>query len=148
MLRCLAAAEGSVDLSFAADKGELTRVRVAFLWTGEQEWVLHLKGLNCFVSRKGQRPTAAVQLAEDAAVELLSPTRRPLHDLGVIFAKHHKGAMIYTIGGERVSVPRAAALGSVLLDPGSGQECWLVYLPVEPLLPEEEPAQKRRKASG
>jgi serine/threonine protein kinase len=87
---------------------------------------INIKGLNCFVARAGKRAAAAVDVASDAEVELLSPERKTLERVRCLLGQPSHEGKVYDIGGLTVVVTGGAD-EAVLLDVGPGRELFLIY---------------------
>ncbi|MGQ0508372.1 MAG: serine/threonine-protein kinase [Myxococcaceae bacterium] len=104
------------------------RVRVTLMPAGEGKMRLHIKGLNCFVSRGGNRPTNAVDLTDDTHLQLRSPGKETLDAVRCCFgAPGPADVRVFPVGSQRVGMPAELASHAVLLDFGPGREAALAY---------------------
>ncbi|HZS38372.1 MAG TPA: serine/threonine-protein kinase [Polyangia bacterium] len=130
----LVAAGGRVRLFAVPDgahadltTGEL-RFRVTLLPAADGAARLHLKGLNCFVSRAGKRPSGAVDVHADDTIEILSNARKPAGSVRCHFGATHDGARLFPVAeASSLALPRELAPGAVLLDFGAGRELVLAF---------------------
>jgi serine/threonine-protein kinase len=86
---------------------------------------LNVKGLNCFVSRSGARPSTAVDVDSDTDVSLMSPDRRPLDGVRCTLGRAGEAGRLYDLGHVTLAVPAEAR--AVLLDLGPGRELALLH---------------------
>jgi serine/threonine protein kinase len=103
------------------------RVRVSFVPSSAERPALHIKGVNCFVTVAGRRPSSALTLEVPAAVDLLSPRGERLAGVDVSFATAGPSKNILTLGGQCLVVPADECGQLVALDFGVGRTCALVY---------------------
>ncbi len=104
------------------------RIRITFLPGTKEGARVHVKGLNCFVLKEGGRPSSAVDVAEDAVLELRSPGRERLDAVRCQFGRvAESGVRLYPVANVTLGVPRDQAPHSVLMDFGPGREMILVY---------------------
>ena len=92
-----------LDLSFVDADGGHVRLRVTILPGGTQK--LNVKGLSCFVARRGQRPTPALTVTEDGAADLVSSTRQTLGDLTWSFGQAGHDGRLFVVDGRQLLVP-------------------------------------------
>jgi hypothetical protein len=92
-----------LDLSFMDAEGGQVRVRVTMLPGSTQK--LNVKGLSCFVARRGQRPTPAVTVTEDGSVDLVSSTRQTLGELTWSFGQATPNGRVFVVDGRQLLVP-------------------------------------------
>jgi hypothetical protein len=126
----IVATNAPIDLG-GDDDGIVTskaRIRITFLPNPNRGVRVHLKGLNCFVSRAGGRPSSATDVFEDSDIELKAPSRDRLDAVRCQFGSPGDGNVRqYPLGGATLGVPLLQAPHSVLLDFGPGREMVLVY---------------------
>src|SRR5439155_22116025 len=67
---------------------------------------LHLKGLNCFVSRAGGRPSSAVDVARDETIDVLSNARKPAGTVRCHFGAAHEGVRLFPVADAALALPR------------------------------------------
>jgi hypothetical protein len=108
--------EEQVELSHGG-----ARLRVSLLRSRHEELHLHVKGLNCFVSRNGP-PTGAVSLEHDDTLQLYSPERRLLAVVRCDFGTPARSGRLFRFGASSVKVPQPA----VLIDFAERQELLLL----------------------
>jgi serine/threonine protein kinase len=92
-----------LDLSFMDAEGGLVRVRVTMLPGSTQK--LNVKGLSCFVARRGQRPTPALTVSEDGSADLVSSTRQTLGELTWSFGQGAPNGRVFVVDGGQLLVP-------------------------------------------
>ncbi len=92
-----------LDLSFIDADGGTVRVRVTMLPGSTQK--LNVKGLSCFVARRGQRPTPALTVAEDGSADLVSATRQTLGELTWSFGQAAPNGRVFVVDGRQLLVP-------------------------------------------
>ncbi len=95
-----------LDLSFMDADGGLVRVRVTMLPGSNSK--LNVKGLSCFVARRGQRPTPALTVSEDGSADLVSAGRQMLGELTWSFGQPHQGSpngRLFVVDGRQLLVP-------------------------------------------
>jgi serine/threonine-protein kinase len=103
------------------------RLRLTLLPDAGRGVRLHVKGLNCFVSKLGDRPTAGVAIVEDEDLELCAPDRKRLDVLRCVFGSESAGgARTYPLGAVTLAVA-ASILPAILLDLGPGRELALLH---------------------
>ena len=103
-----------LDLSFMDAEGGQVRLRVTMLpsLAGAVQ-KLNIKGLTCFVGRRGQRPTPALIVAEDGSADLVSTQRVTLGELTWSFGQPASpeagppGARVFVVDGRPLLVPSA-----------------------------------------
>jgi hypothetical protein len=106
-----------VELSHGSAK-----LRVSLIASPDGDVHLHVKGINCFVSRVEGRPTGAVALQKDETVQLLSPERRLLGSMKCGFGSPARPGRLFRLGQSSVRVPQPA----VLIDFDVSQEVLLI----------------------
>ena len=90
-----------LSLSFMDADGGQVRVRVTML-PGNK---LNVKGLSCFVARRGQRPTPALTVTEDGSADLVSSTRQVLGELTWSFGQGAPSGRLFVVDGRQLLVP-------------------------------------------
>ncbi len=108
-----------LDLSFVDPEGGPVRVRVTML-PGRVS--LNIKGLTCFVARPGQRPTPAVSVTQDGALELVSSARQVLGDLRWSFGVTGPQGHAFVVDGRPLLVPYSDAQQAVVLFSSRGPD--------------------------
>jgi hypothetical protein len=87
---------------------------------------INVKGLNCFVARAGKRPAAAVDVEEDAEVELLTPDRKLLERVRCLFGQPSHQGLFYRVEGLPLTIAGSGE-AAVLLDLGPGRELVFIH---------------------
>ncbi len=105
-----------LDLSFLDADGGLVRVRVTMLPGSDQK--LNVKGLTCFVARRGQRPTPALTVTADGAADLVSSTRQQLGELTWSFGQAQPAGRLFVVDGQQLLVPYSEGQQAVALTLG------------------------------
>jgi hypothetical protein len=88
---------------------------------------LHVKGLNCFVSKAGGRTSNAVDLDADVDVKVMSADRKHAGDIHCAFGMPSGQARLFAVGTGNVAVPTSEASHAVLLDFGESRDALLLY---------------------
>jgi hypothetical protein len=111
-----------LDLSFVDMEGGHVRVRVTILpgAAGAQQQ-LNVKGLTCFVARRGQRPTPALNVTTDGSADLVSSTRVTLGELTWSFGQATPEGRVFIVDGRPLLVPYSEGHLAIalLLSPGN-----------------------------
>ncbi|MEA2746697.1 MAG: eukaryotic-like serine/threonine-protein kinase [Myxococcales bacterium] len=111
-----------LDLSFVDREGGHVRVRVTMLpgAAGAQQ-KLNVKGLTCFVARRGQRPTPALTVTADGSADLVSSTRVTLGELTWSFGQATPEGRVFVVDGRQLLVPYSEGHLAIalLLSPGN-----------------------------
>lgn len=102
-----------LDLSFVDRSGAPVRMRVTMLPGGAPK--LNLKGLTCFVARRGQRPTPALTVDQDGAADLVSASREVLGELTWSFGQPAQGGRLFLVDGRHLLVPYSDAQQAIAL---------------------------------
>ncbi|AKV01960.1 protein kinase [Labilithrix luteola] len=102
-----------LDLSFVDQTGAPVRMRVTMLPGGSPK--LNLKGLTCFVARRGQRPTPALTVDNDGAADLVSASREVLGELTWSFGQPAQGGRLFLVDGRHLLVPYSDAQQAIAL---------------------------------
>lgn len=130
---------GHVDVS---GLGGRARLRVTFLPAVAGRRQLHVKGLSTFVAPQGGRPSVAVQLDDDAVLELVDPASAAVGRVRFALGQPAAGHTVFRVGDEQVAIGSEECPDVVLVDFGPGAEAAFVYTPgVRPAAPG---ARKRR----
>mgnify|MGYP001584096301 FL=1 len=85
----------------------------------------NVKGLNCFVSRIGARPTTAVDVEIDMDLSLLAHDRRELDSMRCMLGESDGNHRRYDLGTVILAVPNSQGLA--LLDLGPGRALGLLH---------------------
>ncbi|HEY0189686.1 MAG TPA: hypothetical protein VGC42_01095, partial [Kofleriaceae bacterium] len=111
-----------------------SKVRVTFL-SGPTGRVLHLKGLTCFVSHLGGRPSPAVQLDHASDIALVTPRAQEIGHIRVATGTPGLGQTVFPIGAELVGVSADDCMDPILFDFGPGSDAYFVYTRGRPPIP-------------
>ncbi len=104
------------------------RLRLTLLPDAGRGVRLHVKGLNCFVTRVGERPTGAVSLDTDQDLELVAPDRKRMDVLRCLFGVPGEDrTTIFALGAVTLAVPAQHIQSAILLDLGPGRELVLLH---------------------
>jgi hypothetical protein len=88
---------------------------------------MHVKGLNCFVTKSGSRPSSAVDIWADCDLQLTASDRAVLDTIQVHFGVVKEDVRTFQMQSGVLTVPLAVAPVSLVLDYGPGREIVLVY---------------------
>ncbi len=103
-----------LDLSFLDPSGGQVRFRVTML--PGHGTSLNVKGLSCFVAKRGGRPTPAVTVAgQDTAIDLVSTARQVLGEVSVSFGQQTNAGRVFLVDGRQLLVTYAEAQQVVVL---------------------------------
>lgn len=103
-----------LDLSFVEPSGgQVVRFRVTML--PGQGTSLHVKGLSCFVAKRGGPPTPAVTVHQDTTFELVSTARQVLGEVTATFGQQTHNGRLFLVDGRHLLIPYAEAQQVVLL---------------------------------
>lgn len=116
----LAPVHEKLDLSFQTPAGVDVRVRVTLL--PPETAKIHIKGLTCFVGKRGQRPSPAITVDRDGTVELVASSREVLGELSCFFGREAEGGWLFVVDGRQVLIPYSEARQAVALMLHSGQD--------------------------
>jgi len=111
-----------LDLSFVDVEGGHVRVRVTILpGAAGTPQKLNVKGLTCFVARRGQRPTPALTVTADGSADLVSSTRVTLGELTWSFGQATPAGRVFVVDGRQLLVPYSEGDLSIalMLSPGN-----------------------------
>jgi serine/threonine-protein kinase len=111
-----------LDLSFVDLQGGHVRVRVTMLpGAAGSPQKLNVKGLTCFVARRGQRPTPALTVTADGSADLVSSTRQTLGELTWSFGQATPEGRVFVVDGRQLLVPYSEGQLAValMLSPGN-----------------------------
>jgi hypothetical protein len=103
-----------------------SRVRVSLL-PGPSGRIVHIKGMTCFVSILGGRPSPAVHLERGADVALVTPRAQEIGHIRVATSSTQTGQSVFPIGSEFVAVGLEDCTDPILFDFGPGSDAYLVY---------------------
>ena len=114
---------GTVDL--VGTQG--SRVRVSLLPGPTGSRLVHIKGMTCFVSVVGGRPSPAVQLDHAADIALVTPRAQEIGHIRVATGTSQTGVITFPIGNDWVAVGLDDCADPILFDFGPGSDAYLVY---------------------
>jgi serine/threonine-protein kinase len=110
-----------LDLSFVDVEGGHVRVRVTILpGAAGAPQKLNVKGLTCFVARRGQRPTPALTVDTDGSADLVSSTVQTLGELTWSFGQATPEGRVFVVDGRHLLVPfsQGQLAIALILSPG------------------------------
>ncbi|MBX3204134.1 MAG: serine/threonine protein kinase [Labilithrix sp.] len=102
-----------LDLSFLDPTGGQVRFRVTML--PGQNTSVNVKGLSCFVARRGGRPTPALTANQDSFVDLVSSGRQVLGEVSVSFGQPTANGRVFVVDGRQLLITYAEAQQVVVL---------------------------------
>lgn len=111
-----------LDLAFLDDEGGQVRVRVTMLPGAAGTPTLNIKGLTCFVGRRGGRPTPASSVSQDGALDLVSTGRQVLGEIRWSFGQAQAQGRLFLVDGRSLLVPYTEAQQAVVLMLSHGQD--------------------------
>ncbi|HVJ90168.1 MAG TPA: serine/threonine-protein kinase [Labilithrix sp.] len=103
----------ALNLSFVAPTGEDVRFRVTML--PGHDVSLNVKGLTCFVAKRGGRPTPGITANHDGAIDLVSTARQVLGTVTVGFGEPVAQGRLFVVGGMQLLVTFEEAQQAVVL---------------------------------
>jgi hypothetical protein len=106
--------DDSVDIE-ASDK---IRARISYVRIGDDRTAVHIKGLTCFVSEAGRRPSSALTLESHATVEFISARGEILGRAEVEFAAEGPSRAVVSVAGESLVVDSKVCRNLIALDFG------------------------------
>lgn len=110
-----------LDLSFLDPSGGQVRFRITMLPGGATS--LNVKGLSCFVAKRGGRPTPAVTIGgQDTSIDLVSSARQALGEVSVSFGQPVNGGRVFLVDGRHLLVTYAEAQQVVVLMLSGGND--------------------------
>jgi hypothetical protein len=102
-----------LDLAFVDNEGGQVRVRVTMLPGPAGSGTLNIKGLTCFVAKKGGRPTPATSVSQDGSLELVSSGRQVLGEITWSFGGEDPHGRVFLVDGRQLLVPYSEAQQAV-----------------------------------
>ncbi|MBX3261645.1 MAG: serine/threonine protein kinase [Labilithrix sp.] len=102
-----------LDLSFFDPSGGQVRFRVTML--PGQSTSLNVKGLSCFVAKRGGRPTPALTANQDSIIDLVSSARQALGEVIVSFGQPTANGRVFLVDGRQLLVTYGEAQQVVVL---------------------------------
>ncbi len=119
------------------------KIRVTLMTSGAGSRIVHVKGLSCFVSHLGGRPSAAIQLDQPSDISLVTPRAQEIGHIRVAIGQSlPDGALAFVIGPERVALSADDCSDPILFDFGPGSDAYFVYTRGRPV--PVPPAPRRR----
>ncbi len=103
-----------------------SRLRVTAMHTPRGR-LFHLKGMTCFVSRAGGRPSPAVQIEGAAEVILVTPRAQEIGHLRVVTGVREGSSHVFSVGEETCAVRVEDCEDPVLFDFGPKMAAYFVY---------------------
>ena len=104
------------------------RIRVTLVPTGPS-FAVHVKGMTCFVAKKGSRPSSAAQLDRNGKLVLTDKRLAPIANVMVHFARPAAGHSVFQVGDQLVAIRHNQAKSVVALDFGPRSDCFFLYVP-------------------
>ncbi|HUQ04192.1 MAG TPA: serine/threonine-protein kinase [Kofleriaceae bacterium] len=117
------------------------RLRITFLPAATGRRQVHIKGMSVFVAKHGGRPATAVQVDDDAMLDLVGPGNSSVGRLRITVGTPAAGHTVFRFGDEQVAIGTEECPDVILADFGQGAEAAFIYTPG--VLP--EPLGKRRR---
>jgi serine/threonine-protein kinase len=130
--------DGHADV---AGLGGNARLRFTFLPAATGRRQVHIKGMSVFVAKHGGRPATAVQVDEDAMLDLVGPGNSSVGRVRITVGTPAAGHTVFRFGDEQVAIGTEECPDVILADFGQGAEAAFIYTPG--VLP--EPQGKRRR---
>lgn len=127
-----------------AGLGGTVRLRITSLPDAGGKRQIHVKGLTCFIAKKGGRPSVAQQLDSDTMLELFTGGNVAIGRVRISLGLPAAGHTVFRFGDEHVAISTDECADAVLVDFGGGAECALLYTPV--YTGEPAPRRARRKS--
>ena len=109
-----------LDLAFIDPSGGQVRFRVTML--PGQSTSLNVKGLSCFVARRGGRPTPALTANQDSIVDLVSSARQVLGEVSVSFGQPTASGRVFVVDGRQLLITYGEAQQAVVLMLSGGND--------------------------
>jgi serine/threonine-protein kinase len=109
-----------LDLSFLDSQGGRVRFRVTML--PGRNFSVNVKGLSCFLVKRGGRPTPAVSTSKDVIIDLVSTARQVLGEVSVSFGTPTSNGRVFLVDGRQHLVTYAEAQQAVALMLGRGND--------------------------
>ena len=104
-----------------------TKLRASLLPTPGGARTVHVKGLTCFVSPAGGRPSGAVTVHQSSDLALVTPRAQEIGHLRVVQGTADGAQMVFTVGNERVAIAIEDCADPILFDFGPGADAYFVY---------------------
>jgi serine/threonine protein kinase len=104
-----------------------TKVRITLLPGPNNQRVVHVKGLSCFVAHLGGRPSPAVTINQSSDLAMVTPRAQEIGHLRVTQGTADGTQMVFPIGKERVGVAMEDCTDPILFDFGPESDAYFVY---------------------
>jgi len=103
------------------------KLRVSFMM-GPAGRILHLKGMNCFVSPMGGRPSPAFVIEQSTDVALVTPRAQEVGHIRVMTGPTQlHGQAAFVIGSEHVTIAPEDCMDPIMFDFGPGSDAYFIY---------------------
>ncbi len=109
------------------------RVRVTLMSGPLGNRIVHLKGLTCFVSHLGGRPSPAVVVEHPGDIALVTPRAQEVGHIRLATGSPDAGQTVYPLGAELVAVATDDCTDAILFDFGPGSDAYFVYSSGRPI---------------
>lgn len=103
------------------------KVRITFLNAQGGIRMIHVKGMTCFISHLGGRPSSAVQIDQPSDLALVTPRAQEIGHIRVSNGVLEGSQRVFPIGSERVAVGTDDCTDPILFDFGPGSDAYFVY---------------------
>ena len=97
------------------------------LMRANDELVVHVKPLTCFVSSDGRRASSAVQVSETSFLNLMLPNRRAIARARVCFGRAAAGHTVFALDATEVALSHEEFGTIVAFDFGPGSRCFFSF---------------------
>ena len=104
-----------------------TRVRITLMSGPLGNRIVHIKGLTCFVSHLGGRPSPAVVVEHPGDIALVTPRAQEIGHIRLATGSPDAGQTVYPLGTELVAVTTEDCADAILFDFGPGSDAYFVY---------------------
>jgi serine/threonine-protein kinase len=125
-----------------AGLGGTARLRFTFLPAATGRRQVHIKGMSVFVAKHGGRPATAVQVDDDAMLDLVGPGNSSVGKVRITVGTPAAGHTVFRVGEEQVAIGTEECPDVILADFGQGAEAAFIYTPG--VLPEPHGRRGRR----
>jgi serine/threonine-protein kinase len=104
-----------------------TKVRITLLPGPTGNRVVHVKGMTCFVSPVGGRPSPALHIDRSTDIALVTPRAQEIGHLRVLQGTPDGAQNMFYVGAEVVAVGIEDCGDPILFDFGPGSDAYIVY---------------------
>jgi len=104
-----------------------TRVRVTLMSGPLGNRIVHIKGLTCFISHLGGRPSPAVVVEHPGDIALVTPRAQEIGHIRLATGSPDGAQTVYPLGSELVAVAIEDCADAILFDFGPGSDAYFVY---------------------